>query len=155
MTHQQLVDKFYNAFSRRDFKTMNSCYADDIIFSDPVFGILKGDEVRAMWQMLCTNANDLVVTYHNITEIDHEYITCNWVATYTFSATGKKVTNHVKAFIKIEGGKITEHSDGFRLSTWLAQAFGIKGTLFGWTNFMKRKIQKAARKNLDAFINRI
>ncbi|MCH5685819.1 nuclear transport factor 2 family protein [Niabella sp. W65] len=38
MTNKQIVEKFYDAFSRKDFETMNSCYAEDIVFSDPVFG---------------------------------------------------------------------------------------------------------------------
>ncbi|GAB3422795.1 nuclear transport factor 2 family protein [Niabella aquatica] len=155
MTNKQIVENFYEAFSRRDFEAMNSFYADDIVFSDPVFGLLEGYEVRAMWQMLCTGATDLILTFDDITEIDHEYITCKWVASYTFSSTGKKVVNHVKAFMKINDGKIIEHSDGFRLSTWLAQALGLKGKLLGWTNFMKRKVQKNARKNLDGFIERM
>jgi len=154
MTNKQIVENFYEAFGRRDFKAMNNCYAEDIVFSDPVFGLLQGNEVRSMWQMLCTNATDLILTFDEIIEIDHEYITCNWVASYTFSSTGKKVVNRVKAFMKVNDGKITEHSDGFRFSTWLGQAFGLKGKLLGWTHFMKRKVQKNARKNLDRFMEK-
>ena len=43
--HKQIIERFYSAFQRLDYKTMNDCYSDDIIFSDPVFLILKGDEV--------------------------------------------------------------------------------------------------------------
>lgn len=154
MTNKQLVETFYEAFSRKDYKAMNDCYAADIIFNDPVFGILQGDEVRAMWQMLCSNAKNFELSFDDITEIDHEYLTCKWEARYTFSATGRTVVNHVKAFMKVNNGKITEHSDGFRLSRWLAQAFGLKGKLFGWTNFMKRKVQKQARRNLDNFMQK-
>jgi hypothetical protein len=62
------------------------------------------------------------------------------------------VTNNIKAFMRIKDGKITEHSDAFRLSTWIAQAFGWKGVWFGWTGFMKRKIQNTARKSLEKFM---
>ncbi|MFT4092271.1 MAG: nuclear transport factor 2 family protein [Niabella sp.] len=154
MTNKQVVEKFYEAFGRKDFAAMNSCYAKDIIFSDPVFGLLKGDEVRAMWEMLCKSSKDFTLTFDEITEIDHEYITCRWIASYTFSATGRKVINRVKAFMRMKEGVIIEHSDGFRLSTWLAQAFGLKGRLWGWTRFMKRAVQKRARKNLDSFMAR-
>ena len=65
---------------------------------------------------------------------------------------GRKVVNNIKAFMKLKDGKIIEHSDGFRLSTWAAQAFGRKGVLFGWTGFMRRGIQKNARRNLAYFI---
>ena len=131
---------------------MNDCYSEDIIFSDPVFQILKGDEVRSMWEMLCTRARDLSLEYSNIQLLDEEYATCNWVATYTFSRTGRRVVNKVKAYMRIKDGKIIEHSDAFRLSTWIGQALGMKGVLLGWTGVMKRKVQRNAIKSLRDFM---
>lgn len=133
---------------------MNDCYAEDIVFSDPVFMVLHGDEVRAMWEMLCTNAKDFSLTFSGIELLDEEYATCKWVATYTFSKTGRKVVNKIKAYMKFKDGKIIEHSDAFRLSTWIGQALGWKGVLFGWTGFMKRAVQKNARRNLMNFMQR-
>src|SRR5215831_18386292 len=146
--NEYTINQFYSAFQQLDYQTMNSCYAEDIIFSDPVFMILKGDEVRAMWEMLCKNAKDFSLTYSNIELLDEEYATCQWVATYTFSKTGRKVVNNIKAYMRLHDGKIIEHSDAFRLSTWIGQAFGLTGVLFGWTGFMKRKVQVNAKKNL-------
>jgi ketosteroid isomerase-like protein len=131
---------------------MNDCYSDDIIFSDPVFLTLKADEVKSMWEMLCKNAKDFSLTFSDIELIDEEYATCKWVATYTFSKTGNKVTNNIKAFMRIKDGKIIEHSDAFRLSTWIGQALGWKGVWFGWTSFMKRAVQNNAKKNLMNFM---
>ena len=148
-----VISRFYEAFSRRDFATMNACYSTDIVFSDPVFLVLYGDEVRSMWEMLCKNAKDFSLTYSNIQLLDEEYATCNWVATYTFSKTGNKVVNKIKAFMKLKDGLIIEHSDGFRLSTWIGQALGWKGVLFGWAGFMKKAVQKNARKNLNLFMD--
>lgn len=150
--NKQIIEKFYSAFQKLDFKTMQECYSDDIIFSDPVFLVLKGDEVGAMWEMLCRNARNFSLGYSDIELIDDEYATCSWTATYIFSQTGNKVANNIKAFMRLRDGKIIEHSDGFRLSSWAAQALGWKGALFGWTGFMKRGIQKNARKNLAYFI---
>ena len=140
------------AFQQLDYTAMNSCYSDEIVFSDPAFGFLRGEEVKYMWEMLCKNAKDFSLTFSNIQLLDDEYATCNWVATYTFSKTGRKVVNHIKAFMKLKDGKIIEHSDAFKLSKWAAQALGFKGELLGWTGFMKRKIQKNARMNLIKFI---
>ena len=150
----QVIEKFYTAFQKLDHQTMNSCYSDDIVFSDPAFGLLRGEEAKAMWEMLCKNAKDFSLTFSNIQLLDEEYATCNWVATYTFSKTGRKVVNYIKAYMMLKDGKIIEHSDAFKLSKWAAQALGWKGALFGWTGFMKRKIQKNARKNLIAFIEK-
>lgn len=152
--NQQVIERFYNAFQQLDYATMQDCYSDDIIFSDPVFGLLKREEAKAMWEMLCKNARDFKLTYSNIELLDEEYATCKWTASYIFSKTGNKVENKIKAYMRFRDGKITEHSDAFRLSTWLSQAMGWKGVLFGWTGFMKRAVQKNARKNLDAFMNK-
>ncbi|MGB3153787.1 MAG: nuclear transport factor 2 family protein [Chitinophagaceae bacterium] len=153
-SNADVITKFYTAFQQLDHQTMNSCYSDDIVFNDPVFGLLRGVEAKAMWEMLCKNAREFSLTFSNIQLIDAEYATCVWVATYTFSKTGRKVVNHIKAFMKLKDGKIIEHSDAFKLSNWAAQAFGVRGVLLGWTGFMKRKIQQNARKNLVAFIER-
>ena len=149
-----VISKFYSAFQKLDYQTMNSCYSDDIVFNDPAFGLLRGDEAKSMWEMLCKNAKDFSLTFSNIQLLDEEYATCNWIATYTFSKTGNKVVNNIKAFMKLKDGKIIEHSDAFKLSKWAAQALGFKGVLLGWTGFMKRKIQNNARKNLIAFIEK-
>jgi len=153
-TNQEVITRFYSAFQQLDYKTMNDCYSENIVFNDPVFGILRGDEAKCMWEMLCKNARDFSLTFSNIQSIDEEYSTCNWVATYTFSKTGNKVVNKIKAFMKLKDGKIIEHSDAFRLSTWIGQALGWKGKLFGWMGWMKRKVQKGARRNLINFIEK-
>ena len=152
MSNEDVIKRFYTAFQARDYHAMNGCYSDDIVFSDPAFGLLHGEEVKNMWEMLCKNAKDFSLDFSDIVLLDEEYATCKWVANYTFSQTGRKVINNVKAFMKFKDGKIIEHSDAFKLSKWAAQALGFKGVMLGWTGFMKRKIRKTARKNLEAFM---
>jgi ketosteroid isomerase-like protein len=154
MSNQQVIERFYTAFSQLDYKTMNDCYSEEIIFSDPVFLTLKDDYVRGMWEMLCKNAKDFSLSYSNIQLLDEEYATCDWVAAYTFSATGNKVVNTIKAFMRLKDGKIIEHSDAFRLSTWIGQALGWKGVIFGWTGFMKKAVQNKAKANLIKFMEK-
>ena len=151
-SNAELIANFYTAFQQEDYQVMNSCYSDNIVFSDPAFGLLKGDEVKYMWEMLCKNAKDFSLTFSNIEMLDEEYTTCNWTATYTFSKTGNKVINNIKAHMRMKEGKIIEHSDAFKLSKWAAQALGFKGVLLGWTGFMQKKIQQTVRKNLATFI---
>ncbi len=148
MDNKAIITKFYSSFQQLDAAGMNACYASEIVFSDPVFLIIKDEEVRAMWEMLCANAQQFSLQFSDIELIDEEYATCKWQATYLFTATGRMVTNHVKAFMRIQNGKITEHSDAFRLSTWIAKALGWKGVLFGWTPFLKKAVQTRARRNL-------
>ncbi|MFT3678959.1 MAG: nuclear transport factor 2 family protein [Ferruginibacter sp.] len=150
--NESVIERFYTAFQQKNYQTMNSCYSDEIVFYDPVFELLKGDEVKLMWEMLCKNAKDFSLTFDNITNLDNEYYTCDWQATYTFSKTGRKVVNNIKANMRFAEGKIVEHSDGFSLHKWSSQALGFSGWLLGWNSYFQRKIKNGARKNLLKFI---
>ena len=148
--NEELVKIFYTAFAKLDYTTMQNCYAEDPVFNDPVFGVLQGDDVKAMWQMLCTNAKDFSLEFDSIV-CDEEYCTCNWIARYTFSKTGRRVINKVKAHIRIQNGKITEHTDDFDIYKWSRQAFGLPGILLGWSGYLKNKIRATAKKSLTNY----
>ena len=150
----ELINNFYSSFQKLDHRGMISCYSEDIVFFDPAFGLLKGDEVRAMWEMLCKNAKDFSLTWSNINHLDDEYSTCDWVANYTFSKTGNKVVNKIKANMRFADGKIVEHSDAFSLHTWSKQALGLAGWLLGWNSFFQRKIKSQAKRNLLRFMEK-
>jgi ketosteroid isomerase-like protein len=154
MNNKEIISHFYSAFAQLDYKAMNECYSQDIVFNDQVFGLLQGDEARAMWEMLCKNARDFSLQFGEIELLDEEYATCKWTATYTFSQTGRKVVNHIKAYMKLANGKIIEHSDAFRFDKWAAQAFGWKGVLFGWMGWFKRAVRSKARRRLEEFMGR-
>ncbi len=147
-----IIDKFYASFQKLDAAGMNSCYSEDIVFSDPVFGLLRGEQVHAMWEMLCKNAKDFELTWSTSIELDEEYSTCEWVASYTFSKTGRKVVNRIKAHMRFADGKIIEHSDAFSLHAWSKQALGFSGWLLGWSSFYQNKIKIQARRNLLKYI---
>jgi ketosteroid isomerase-like protein len=149
--NKQLIERFYSAFQKLDYSTMQDCYSEHPIFNDPVFGILEGDEVRGMWEMLCKSARDFSLAYNNIQLLDEEYATCNWTATYTFSKTGRKVVNQIKAHMRIQEGKITEHTDYFKFWNWSRQALGVPGWLLGWSTYLKRKVRINAHRSLEKF----
>lgn len=150
--NEELIIRFYNAFRELDYNGMNSCYDDRIVFFDPVFNLLEGKQVKAMWEMLCKNAKDFQLTFDNIVKLDDEYYTCEWMASYTFSKTGRRVINKVKAFMRFADGKIIEHSDGFSLHKWSVQAFGLMGWLIGWNRFFQQRIKNQARRDLNNFM---
>ena len=153
-SNEEIVKKFYTAFQHLDHTTMNSCYSEDIVFFDQVFGLLRGDQARYMWEMLCSTAKDFTLTFGNIIHLDEEYVTCDWVATYTFSKTGRKVINQVRANMRFDEGKVIEHSDAFSLHKWSTQALGFSGWLLGWNSFFQKKIKNQAKRNLLKFMQR-
>ena len=149
--NEQLITTFYNAFQKKDYKTMQACYSDDAIFYDPVFEDLVANEVRTMWEMLCKRATDLSLEFSEVVSAD-EYGSCTWVASYTFKKTNRKVVNHIKAHMRFRDGKIIEHTDQFNLRNWSRQALGLPGFLFGWTTWFQNKIRKSAQQSLYDYI---
>lgn len=151
--NEQIITKFYTAFKEKDFKTMQTCYADNATFNDEAFKNLDAAQVRAMWQMLITRGKDLVLTFENVTADDSKG-SAEWTATYTFSATKRKVVNHIKAQFSFENGKIVKHTDTFDFHHWAIQALGLTGALLGWTGFLKKKVQKTAMESLVSFMKK-
>ena len=126
-----LIAHLYDALDRRDAEAMVACYAPEATFSDPVFPALDAAGVAAMWRMLCARGKDLKVVASAI-EADATKGRAHWVASYTFSATGRPVENRIDARFEFRGGQIIRHEDRFDLWRWLRQALGAKGALLGW-----------------------
>jgi ketosteroid isomerase-like protein len=146
-----LIDSFYEAFSRRDHATMARCYAPDARFSDPAFGELHGEEVPAMWRMLCERAEDLELT-HGEVEAEGDRGSARWQADYTFTATGRPVHNEIAASFRFRDGLMVEHDDRFNLWRWSRQALGPIGVFLGWSPLVRSRVQRQAREGLRQFM---
>jgi ketosteroid isomerase-like protein len=147
--NKQVIERFYEAFGRRDGDAMAACYAPDARFSDPVFPGLKGSEPGAMWRMLTGRSEDLKVEL-----LEHDASSAHWRATYTFTQTGRQVVNDVHASFVFADGLIAEHTDEFSFWHWSRQALGLPGLLLGWTPLLRRATQRKARASLDQFLAR-
>lgn len=102
--HSALITRFYQAFQRLDAEAMAACYTDDVVFSDPAFGELRGRDAGDMWRMLTTRAKDFSLTFDHV-HADGRTGGAHWVATYLFSQTGNTVVNDIQArFIFRDGG---------------------------------------------------
>jgi ketosteroid isomerase-like protein len=150
-SNEQLIHHFYTSFQRKDVQAMQDCYAADATFSDPVFRDLNAAEVRSMWAMLVKNGKDMRLEFKNI-KASENGATAEWDAWYTFSKTGNRVHNSIKASFLIENGKIVKHTDYFSFHKWAKQALGLTGALLGWTSFLKNKIRSTATRNLKSFM---
>lgn len=145
-----LIDRFYEAFARRDADAMAACYLDDVEFSDPAFGALRGDEARAMWAMLCARATDLVIEHGDVVA-DDAAGSARWEARYTFAATGRPVHNVIEARFAFRDGLIMRHDDRFDFARWSRQALGVPGLLLGRFGFFRRAFQRKARALLARY----
>jgi hypothetical protein len=145
-----VAERFYEAFMVRDHYTMGLLYAEHATFSDPVFPLLNAKGARLMWQMLLSRAEDLGIEV-KIAEDTATRARVDWVAYYTFSATGRPVVNRVHTEMALTAGKIVRQQDSFGLWRWAHQALGPKGTLLGWTPFVRNKIRAQAAQSLRDF----
>ncbi|MCG3119143.1 MAG: hypothetical protein ALAOOOJD_01474 [bacterium] len=151
--NEELIQKFYTCFGKRDARGMAECYHEEAEFSDPVFPGLKGTRAKAMWRMLCERGKDLEITVTGI-HADEQNGKAHWEAKYTFSQTGRKVHNQIDASFRFARGKIIAHLDAFDFWKWTRMALGIKGVLFGWMPSVQARIRSEAGKSLEAFINK-
>ncbi len=147
----ELIDRFYTAFQNKDYLSMQSCYAENAYFTDPVFPNLSSIEVKAMWEMFSKNGKDLSVEYEILNSTE-SIVNAQWKARYTFSATGNRVLNIVNAHFEIMEGKIIHHSDYFNFYLWARQALGYTGLLLGWTSYLRNTVRKQAARALYKFM---
>ncbi|MBF8741208.1 nuclear transport factor 2 family protein [Pseudomonas guariconensis] len=148
--NQALITRFYQAFQRLDAESMVACYSEDITFSDPVFGTLRGQDVGDMWRMLTTRAKDFSLTFDHV-QANQDSASAHWVARYLFSQTGRTVVNDIQARFVIRDGLILQHDDGFDFWRWSRQALGLPGLLLGWSPMLQNKVRLQAFKGLRAF----
>jgi hypothetical protein len=94
--HEELITRFYTSFRDKNYRAMQECYHDEIIFSDPVFQNLQGKKAKAMWHMLTSAASDLKII-HSQVKSSGNHGSCHWEAWYPFSLTGRKVHNVIDA----------------------------------------------------------
>lgn len=145
-----LLKAFYAAFDRKDGEAMATAYAPNATFEDPAFGELHGEDVGAMWRMLCRNATDLEVGVRDIV-VDGDRGSADWVATYTFTSTGRKVVNRVHAEFRFDDGLIADHRDSFSFWDWSRQALGPVAYAIGWNPIGPAVVRKRALGQLAAF----
>ena len=147
----ELITGFYEAFARLDGAAMAACYAPDATFSDPVFPDLRGPRVGGMWRMLTANAREFSLVFDGV-EADDSQGRAHWVATYTFSGTGRRVVNDIQARFTFRDGQIATHQDTFDLWKWTRQALGPVGWVAGWTPMVQGKVRSQADRGLTKFL---
>lgn len=148
--NEATLKRLHAAFAVRDGQTMAGCYHPDAHFRDPVFD-LHGDEVGAMWQMLCSRSIDLRIESSGL-EVQGDGGRADWQAWYPFSTTGRKVHNIVHSDYRFSDGMIIDQVDTFAFWRWSRQALGPVGLLLGWTPMLQNKVRATARAALGRYM---
>lgn len=150
-SNQQLIERFYQAFQQRDWRTMQTCYHTEATFHDPAFRTLNCKQTKAMWHMLCENAKEFRLEFSDAAANENTG-KCKWRASYLFSRSGRQVHNIIDAAFQFKDGLIVSHRDSFDLWRWSRMALGAPGILLGWTNMMQQKVHDSALHSLTKFI---
>ncbi len=152
---EALIRRFYDAFAALDGAAMVACYHDQISFSDPVFPDLRGTEPGAMWRMLtgaAARSGGMRLEYR-IAYADERRAQVLWEADYLFRG-GRRVHNRVRSTLTVWDDAIVRQVDEFAFWAWSRQALGVTGWLFGGLPPYRRAVQRAARTQLERFIER-
>jgi hypothetical protein len=150
-TRKTLIETFYSAFQKKDFKTMAACYHPDAYFRDEAFE-LQGKEIGAMWHMLCERGADMEMTF-SVSDKQGK-VSAHWEPTYTFSQTGRFVHNIIDAEFEFKDGKIIKHIDQFNFWRWSRQSLGLPGIALGWSSLLRKKVGAMAGSSLKKFIKK-
>jgi ketosteroid isomerase-like protein len=151
MQNEEIIRKFYESFAKNNADGMIACYHDEIEFSDPAFGLLKGADAKNMWKMLVERAKgNIKIEFKNVV-VDEKKGSADWTADYLFSKTGRQVFNEIHAEFEFKDGKIFRHHDTFDLWKWSKQALGIRGLLLGWSSLIQNKIRQNAKESLRGY----
>jgi len=145
-----LLNRFYGAFQRLDGAAMAACYHPQARFTDPVFPLLTGSEIGAMWTMLTQRAKNFTLTFRDVAGSNGQG-SAHWEAHYLFSATGRQVHNIIDSSFRFRDGLIVEQHDVFDFWRWSRQALGAKGALLGWAPFVQKAVQRQAGAGLAAW----
>ncbi|MDA8886313.1 nuclear transport factor 2 family protein [Bacteroidia bacterium] len=140
MTNKETIGCFYSVFARGDAERMSQCYHDDVLFTDPAFGTLKGEQAKSMWKMLIERSNGNIDIQFNDIKADSHTGSAKWTAKYEYGPQKREVINHITATFEFKDGKIIAHRDDFDMWKWSRQTLGTTGVLLGWSTFMKNKI---------------
>lgn len=158
MSPQALLKRFYAAFATLDARTMQSCYAPDARFQDPVFALQGREEIGTMWMMLCETIRNRGQAVFRLEARDIEAMedrgSAHWEARYRFGAAGRMVHNVVEARFTFEDGLIATHEDDFDFWRWARQALGPTGLALGWSGYLHDKVKRESNAKLARRLQR-
>jgi ketosteroid isomerase-like protein len=143
-----LLERFYRGIQDADITAVRACYAPNVVYSDPVFGELRGERAIAMWDMFFAREDPPRVTYGDLAADDLSG-SGRWEASYVFSKTGRPVRNAITSQFRFAEHRIVEQRDSFSVHRWAAMALGPVGRLAGWSPPLRWAVHKETVRLLD------
>ena len=124
-----------------------NCYNHEVKYFDPLFGLLEGAQVKAMWRLKFLDYGDAFVETEDVTDEGDGYYKMKYRMRYK-SSGNKMIMLNVQAYFKVQGNLITEQSEGFSVHAILKQERGLLGNLMGWNRFFQQSRKNKAKRAL-------
>lgn len=148
---QVLLD-YSNSFEKRNIKAMTACYTSDVIYFDPLFGYLDGEQVTAMWQLRLSDLDQFAIALEKIADEGDGYYKMKYSISYR-KKDNRPVSMNVQVFFKLDQNRIVEQSEAFSVHALLKQERGMIGHLMGWNRMMQQARKNKARKELLKYLS--
>ena len=147
-----LLQRLFSSLNEHDHEAMTACYHSQATFADIAFELRGKQQIHAMWHMICQpadHAGDIHAMFNVIHADDHSGWV-NLIDDYTFSSTGRKVTNVIDSHFCFEDGLIVKQRDFCDPRAWASMAVGgLSGFLAAHLHFLRTF---KARQMLNRFI---
>ncbi len=144
----ELVKDYYQALNNGDYKKLSKLYHKKASYNDPIFSF-QGKEILALWYTSTRPEMNMKAVIHAIEE-EKDVVKTEWTVSYTIPTLKKRISLNEIGVFRFEENKIIAHSDDYSFYDWCKQAFGLIGVVFGWSNWLKQKVQRQARKSVLA-----
>ena len=140
-----LINRFYEAFARQRRRGDGRLLHARRPLPDPVFTRPHGDEVGAMWRMLCGRGNGPRGRPLGRQGRRRRPARPTGRPTTRSRHRPRRSTTSIDASFRFENGLIADHRDSFDLYAWARQALGPVGVLLGWAPPIQSKIRAQAQ----------
>jgi hypothetical protein len=156
---RETLERYFAAFGNLDAATMQSCYAENARFEDPIFRLAGARQIGGMWRMLCSELRLRGIGQWKL-EVEEirtrgDQGRVRWRARYPFGSPERKVHNRVYSRFDFDDkGLIVRQRDAFSFWNWSRQAIGTSGLLFGWTPTLRARVQMKAGQQLARYMEK-
>lgn len=143
-----VVRRFYDAFEKGDFATLESLYAPNVHWQDTIFNYDGRENVMGVWRFEVDPKKGGKITY-KILSSEGDKVVVSWSDDYSFF--GNPVNHAITATLTVKDGQIVDHREDYSWDEWAKQAFAFKNLDLG--NFATTKVGKVVMEGaLRAFL---
>ena len=143
--HKDIIAIFFDCFNQRDFQKLKTFCTFDIYYFDPLYNLLRGEDVFIMWEHVYGEVDDFSLATTDFKDDGDGYYVIDLQVNFK---ERKQILQAIKAYIRIEEGMVSEYSSAFSIHGLCKQRHGIIGNLLGWNRLYQNRIKNDARRKL-------